>query len=116
MKRKRVQIRQVAEEVHQALLDNPGRVLKFLQEIDLAPDPGTTFLMACVKTTAPRLEVRYYPGQEDYFLDYTSCILKDRDDYEFHSFRLDEGEWELFLSPPVVGLGVRTRLRPGSAF
>lgn len=70
-------------------------------------------MMLCLKTTAPRLEVRYYGTDEQFLLDYTKQIIRDRDGWEFHAFRLaDDGAWEIFLPPPVVGQGIRTRLRP----
>lgn len=119
MKRRRFVLKEVPLNQHQSILENPGRITRFLEDTEVVAPKGATYLMVCVKTTAPKIDVRYYFSQEDYLLDYTSCIIRDRDDYEFFCFHLfdDVGpEWEPFLPPPVVGLGVRTRLRPGSDF
>lgn len=119
MKRHRFVLRDVPIQQHQSILENPGRIIRFLADLDITPPAGVTYLMVAVKTTAAKLDVRYYHSQEDYLIDYTNCVLKDRDDYEFFNFHLFEDvgpDWEPFLPPPVVGLGVRTRLRPGSDF
>jgi len=115
MRRRRIQISPVPEEVYGAVTENPQRVFQFLDELQVEVPPRAEFMLLCMKLTRPKYDIRFYKSQEDYLLDYTSCLLKDRDDYEFHSFRKDPQveAWEMFLPPPVIGLGIRTRLRPG---
>jgi hypothetical protein len=117
MKRKRVLLRDIPDDQYRSLLENPFRVLRFLEQTVVEHADGHTYILACVKTTGPKLDVRFYPTQEDFLLDYTSCIMRGRDDYEFVCFRLEEDEeaWGMFAPPPVVGLGVHTKLRPGAA-
>lgn len=116
MKRKRFNIHPVADETYAQVLDNPAKVFQAIEDSQIEIPESATFLLFCLKLTKPKFDLRFFETQDDYLLDYTGCLLKDRDDYEFHSFRRD-GEvndvWEMFLPPPVVGLGIRTRLRPG---
>ena len=113
MKRHRIQISPVPLEVYQSVGENPQRVFQFLNELQVEVPPRAEFLLLCMKTTRPKYDLRFYKDQQSYLLDYTKCLLKDRDDYEFHSFRKDAEVWEMFLPPPVIGLGISTRLRPG---
>ena len=117
MKKRRVQISPVPEEVYMELVDNPVRVFQFLGELNIEVPEKAFFMLMCLKITNPKLDLRLYTTQEQYLQDYTKCLLKDKDDYEFYSFRRDENIaiWEMFLPPPVIGLGISTRLRPGTS-
>jgi hypothetical protein len=105
----------VPEDVYASVTENPSRVFQFMDQLDVEIPGQASFMLLCMKLTAPKYDIRFYGQQEEYLMDYTKCLLKDRDDYEFHSFKKDENlaEWEMFLPPPVIGLGIRTRLRPG---
>lgn len=118
MKRKRINIKDVPQDLYQAVIESPGRILAFLAEMNTSVPKGAELLLLCLKLTAPKFDIRFYGSQEDFLLDYTSCLLQDRADYEFHSFRVDSeyGNWEIFLPPPIVGLGVHSKLRPGIIF
>jgi len=114
MRRHRIQLA-VPEEVYAAVNENPLRVFQFLDELQVEVPAKAEFMLLCTKLTKMKYDIRFYKTQEDYLLENTGCLLKDRDDYEFHSFRRDvqADAWEMFLPPPVIGLGIRTRLRPG---
>ncbi len=118
MKRRRVQINDIPDDVHTTLLDSPHRILNLLIELNVEIPGKASYILVCLKLTTPKMDVRFYQAQEDFLLDYTKCLLKNRSDWEFHTFRFEEGfeEWEMFLPPPVVGLGLRTKLRPGATF
>jgi hypothetical protein len=111
--KRRIQISQVPEDVYADIGGNPTRVFAFLEELRVEIPPNANFMVLCYKTTRPKLEVRLYADEGDYLVSYTRFMLKDRKDYEFHSFRRTDGEWQMFLPPPVIGLGITTRLRPG---
>ena len=115
MKRRRIQISSVPEDVYQGIGENPTKIFKFMQELGVEIPPGSQFLILCLKLTRPKFDVRLFNSQDEFVLAYTGFLLKERKDYEFHSFRVDEenGGWEMFLPPPVIGLGISTKLRPG---
>jgi hypothetical protein len=118
MKRKRYKINDIPDEIYEGLLESPHRIVNFLYENEITIPEESTYILACIKTKDVKLDVRCYLEQGDFLEDYTRCLMKDRDDYEFYSFHFDSEleEWELFLPPPVVGLGLRTKLRPGIVF
>lgn len=117
MKRKKVIMKDVPEELHQLVLDNPLRIINILNDTKTPIPNGSLYILLCVKLTVPKFDVRFYENQEDFLLDYTGCLLKNRDDYEFYVFRAAENiGWEMYLPPPIVGLGLKTKLRTGLSF
>lgn len=115
MKRRRIQISPVPTEVYAGVLQNPSRVFQFLDELQIEVPPKAEFMLLCIKLTKEKFDIRLYKDEHQYLTDYTACLMKGRDDYEFHSFRRDVqvDVWEMFLPPPVLGLGLKTKLRPG---
>lgn len=114
MKRRRHKV-EIPDELWAEIAENPQVLFRHLIDMEAEPPQGAERMMLCLKTTAPRLEIRYYRDDEQFLLDYTKQIIRDREEWEFHAFRLAEDEvWEIFLPPPVVGLGIRTRLRPAA--
>ena len=118
MRRRRIKISPVPDEVYLSVSESPHRVFQFLDELQLEVPTKASFMLLCMKLTRPKYDIRFYQEQQDFLLDYTSCLLKDREDYEFHAFKKDDNVdswelWEMFLPPPVIGLGIRTSLRPG---
>jgi hypothetical protein len=102
----------VPDDSYQEIGDNPITVFRFLKESNIDISEKSDFVLLCYKITFPKIDIRFFEGQEQYLDSYTKCLLKAREDYEFYSFRKDD-DWELFLPPPVVGLGIKTKLRPG---
>lgn len=117
MKKKKVIMKDVPEELHQLVLENPLRIMNVLRDTKTPIPEGSSYFLLCIKLTIPKFDIRFYESQEDFLLDYTFLLLKNRDDYEFHVFRAagDIG-WDLYLPPPIVGLGLKTRLRTGLSF
>lgn len=114
MKRRRIQISPVPDDVYQGVGENPTKIFKFMSELNVEIPDDSTFMILCLKLTKPKFDVRLFKSQDEYLLVYTNFLLKERKDYEFHSFRRSEdGGWEMFLPPPVIGLGITTQLRPG---
>ncbi len=114
MKRRRLQITDVPEEIYASVAEDPLSIFHFLDELQVATPGSAEFMLLCVKLTSPKFDIRFYKNQDDYLTDYTKCLLRGRDDYEFFSFRIEAEEiWDMFLPPPVVGLGIKTKLRPG---
>jgi hypothetical protein len=117
MKKKRVRLKP-SEEIYEEIGQDPLKIFLFFDELEVEVPEEANFMLVCYKTTSPKIDMRMYGDQDEYLGDYTNALLKGRDDYEFYSFRKDEevDGWELFLPPPVVGLGIKTRLRPGVSF
>ena len=113
MKRRRIQISPVPDDVYQGLGENPTKLLKFMTDLGIEIPDESTFMILCLKLTKPKLDIRLFNDQSEYFLAYTNFLLKERKDYEFHSFRKSDDGWEMFLAPPIIGLGITTQLRPG---
>jgi hypothetical protein len=110
-------MRDVPDEIYQTVAENPIRILKVLRDTETPIPDATEFMLLCLKVTAPKFDIRFYAAQEDFLLDYTACLLRDRDDYDFHVFRsTGKSGWEFFLPPPIVGVGLKTRLRSGGSF
>lgn len=118
MKKRRIKADNVPEEVYLVVLDNAARIFLFLEDLGIAVPSSALFMLLCLKLTENKFDIRFYKDQNDFLLDYTSCLLKNREDYEFHSFNYEEEveSWDLFLPPPVVGLNLQTRLRSGLSF
>lgn len=100
--------------MYQGVGENPTKIFKFMAELGAEIPEESAFMILCLKLTKPKFDVRLFNSQDEYLLAYTNFLIKERTDYEFHSFRKnDDGDWEMFLPPPVIGLGITTQLRPG---
>lgn len=117
MKKKKVIMKGVPEELHRLVIENPLRIIQVIHDTETPMPDEATHLLLCIKLTTPKFDLRFYETQEDFLLDYTGCLLKNRDDYEFHVFRAAENiGWEMYMPPPIIGLGVKTKLRSGLSF
>ncbi len=102
------------DDVYQGIGENPTRVFKFMMELGVEIPEDSSFMILCLKLTKPKFDVRLFNSYDEYVLAYTNFLLKERKDYEFHSFRkIDGDDWEMFLANTFIGMGITTQLRPG---
>ena len=113
MKRKRVRLSDIPEEVYQAVLTNPLAILKLLRDVRVALPKGTSYILCSIQLSSPKAEIRTFFNLETFLNEYTALLMEENhEEMEFHALETEDGQWSIFLPPPIIGLGLHTKVRP----
>jgi hypothetical protein len=74
MKRRRIQISPVPEDVYQGIGENPTKIFKFMQELGAEIPEDSTFMVLCLKLTRPKFDVRLFNSQDECLMAYTNFL------------------------------------------
>lgn len=110
MKKSRQIIRDLDEETYVKLITDIHAVFSVMEGIEFHMPSWASMMLYFV--TENSLDVSFFSDQRDYFVWYSKVLIRRNDDTKVASFQRDEdGKWQLFLPPPIIGVNLHTKLR-----